>query len=114
MRTVSFNGCRLERVVRGERSAGWWTAAPIWCSRSAWASPEAKGVAAWGWGRESRDVVLGREIFLLGAAGDRSISFLLLFIYFLNNSNLLNCSLFYPRHVSREPQFGKTFRTCSS
>jgi hypothetical protein len=38
---------------------------------------------AWprGGGGESRDVVLGREIFLLGAAGDRSISFLFLFIF---------------------------------
>jgi hypothetical protein len=71
-------------------------------------------VAAWGWGRESRDVVLGREIFLLGAAGIGLFRFSFLFIYFLNNSNLLNCSLFYPRHVSREPQFGKIFRTCSS
>jgi hypothetical protein len=76
MRTVSFSRCRRDRVERGERSTGWWTATLIWCSGSAWASPEAKGVAACGWGRESRAVELGREIFLSGAEGDRYISFL--------------------------------------
>jgi hypothetical protein len=56
----------------------------------------------------------GGKFFFWGQQGIGLFRFSFLFIYFLNNSNLLNCSLFYPRHVSREPQFGKIFRTCSS